>query len=83
MKSSKGRRAAPNTVAFVYAGYKWLEEHADEVERWSQNVMKRSHGTRYDKVVLPAARAVDAAAKWAKNNRSGGFGRRSRKPLKK
>ena len=71
---SRARRSAPKTIAFVYAGYKWLEEHADDVERWSEQAMKRSAGKRYATVVTPAAQALNAAAKWARQNRGGSKG---------
>ena len=82
MKSSRIRRSGPKTAAFVYAGYKWLEEHADDVERWSDNAARRARGKSYDKVVGPAAQAVKAAAQWARKNQ-GGSGARSRSALKK
>ena len=78
MKSSRIRRSGPKTVAFLYAGYKWLEEHADDVERWSDNAAQRARGKSYDKVVGPAAQAVKTAAKWVKQNQRGDSGHSSR-----
>ena len=53
MKIARIRRNAPKIGAFVYAGYKWLEDHTDEVERWSAQAIDRSRGKRSEKFVVP------------------------------
>jgi hypothetical protein len=68
MKIARIRRNAPKIGAFVYAGYKWLEDHTDEVERWSAQAIDRSRGKRSEKFVVPAAGAAQAAARWMREN---------------
>ncbi len=68
MKISRIRRNAPKIGAFVYAGYKWLEDHTDEVERWSAQAIDRTRGKRSAKLVVPAAGAAQAAARWMRDN---------------
>ena len=69
MKYSKIRRNAPKAAAFVYAGYKWFEDHTDEVERWSNNVIARTRGKRIERVAVPAASAAKTAARWLRESR--------------
>ena len=68
MKISRIRRNAPKIGAFVYAGYKWLEDHTDEVERWSAQAIDRTRGKRSAKFVAPTAGAAQAAARWMRDN---------------
>jgi hypothetical protein len=62
------RKNASKTAVFLYAGYKWLEDHTDDVERWSGHAIQRSRGKRYEKVVVPVAGAARAAARWVREN---------------
>lgn len=62
------RRSAPNVTAFVYAGYKWFEDHTDDVERWSVKALEQTRGKRLQKLVAPAAEAARSAARWVKSN---------------
>jgi len=70
VKFSRIRRNAPKIGAFAYAGYKWFEDHTDEVERWSAQAVDRSRGKRMEKFVVPAAGAAQSAVRWmrAKDN---------------
>ena len=77
------RRSAPKAAAFVYAGYKWFEDHTDDVERWSDKAIAHSRGRRYEKVVVPAATAARAAARWMREDSkstSGSKGRELKRP---
>lgn len=65
----------------LYAGYKWIEAHADDVERWCQKAVERSGGKPYGRYVEPPARVVQALAKWIDENggrASGSATRRNR-----
>lgn len=68
MRIARIRRNAPKIGAFVYAGYKWLEDHTDEVERWSAKAIDRSRGKPSERFVVPAAGAAQAAARWMRDN---------------
>ena len=68
MKYSRIRRNAPKIGAFAYAGYKWFEDHTDEVERWSGKAVERSRGKRIEKLVVPAAGAAQSAVRWMRDN---------------
>jgi hypothetical protein len=68
VKFSRIRRNGPKVVAFVYAGYKWLEDHTDEVERWSARAVERSRGKPVEKFVTPVAGAAQSAARWMRDN---------------
>jgi hypothetical protein len=68
MKIARIRRNAPKIGAFVYAGYKWLEDHTDEVERWSAKAIDSSRGKRSEKFVVPVAGAAQSAARWMRDN---------------
>ena len=68
MKIARIRRNAPKIGAFVYAGYKWLEDHTDEVERWSAKAIERSRGKASEKIVVPVAGAAQSAARWMRDN---------------
>ncbi|MGH2790888.1 MAG: hypothetical protein ACRDJ0_07890, partial [Actinomycetota bacterium] len=65
------RRSAPKIAAFAYAGYKWFEDHTDEVERWSAKAIERSRGKSIAKVVVPAAHLAQAGVKWMRENNDG------------
>ena len=67
MKYSRIRRNAPKIGAFAYAGYKWFEDHTDEVERWSAQAVDRSRGKRIEKFVVPAAGAAQSAVRWMRD----------------
>ncbi|MGH2699164.1 MAG: hypothetical protein ACRDJL_08195 [Actinomycetota bacterium] len=67
MKYTRIRRSAPKVAAFVYAGYKWFEDHTDEVERWSAQAVERSRGKRVERFVTPVAGAAQSAARWMRN----------------
>ncbi|MDQ4065502.1 MAG: hypothetical protein M3161_05590 [Actinomycetota bacterium] len=54
-----------------YAAYKWLESHADEVERWADKAATKAVGTRAERVVTPPAKAVKRVARWIQDERSG------------
>lgn len=58
----------PKAAALLYAGYKWMEDHTDEVERWSQKAMEHAEGKRYEVAVVPPARALKATARWMRDN---------------
>ena len=62
------QRSAPKVVAFAYAGYKWFEDHTDDVERWSAKAIERSRGKSIAKVVVPAAHLAQAGVKWMREN---------------
>ena len=68
MRISRIKRSAPKVAAFAYAGYKWFEDHTDEVERWSAKAIERSRGKQIAKVVVPAAHVAQAAVKWMREN---------------
>jgi hypothetical protein len=68
MKISRIRRNAPKIGAFVYAGYKWLEDHTDEVERWSAKAIESSRGKPSERLVVPVAGAAQSAARWMREN---------------
>ncbi|MGH2826523.1 MAG: hypothetical protein ACRDKF_06090 [Actinomycetota bacterium] len=68
MGISRIRRSTPKVVAFAYAGYKWFEDHTDEVERWSTKAIERSRGKSIAKVVVPAAHLAQAGVKWMREN---------------
>ncbi|CAN5772700.1 hypothetical protein BH20ACT23_BH20ACT23_27140 [soil metagenome] len=68
MKLSRIRRNAPKIGAFAYAGYKWFEDHTDEVERWSAQAVDRSRGKRIERFVVPAAGAAQSAVRWMRDN---------------
>ncbi|MDQ4058188.1 MAG: hypothetical protein M3124_03590 [Actinomycetota bacterium] len=68
MGISRIRRSAPKFAAFAYAGYKWFEDHTDEVERWSARAIERSRGKSIAKVVVPAAHLAQAGVKWMREN---------------
>jgi hypothetical protein len=70
MAGSRLRRNAPKTAAFVYAGYKWFEDHTDEVERWSVKAIEHARGKRYEPVVVPVASAARAAARWIRDSKN-------------
>jgi hypothetical protein len=72
---TKGTRAA----ALLYAGYKWFEDHTDDVERWSDKAIAGAHGKRVAKVVVPAANATKAAARWVRENGATRSGERQKR----
>jgi hypothetical protein len=79
MDRTRMRKRIPKTAAFVYAGYKWLEDHTDEVERWSAKAMEHARGKRYEKIVNPAATAARTAARFVRDN----HGRDEKKSLRR
>ena len=68
MRLSRIRRSAPKVAAFAYAGYKWFEDHTDEVENWSAKAIERSRGKQIAKFVVPAAHVAMAGVKWIREN---------------
>jgi hypothetical protein len=82
VKFSRIRRNGPKVVAFVYAGYKWLEDHTDEVERWSARAVERSRGKPVEKFVTPVAGAAQSAARWMRDNNENAK-RKSDQPTKR
>ena len=68
MRYSRIRRSAPKVAAFAYAGYKWFEDHTDEVEDWSAKAIERSRGKQVAKFVVPAAHVAMAGVKWIRQN---------------
>ena len=58
----RGRGARAATIA--YAGYKWFEDHADDVERFSHKAIERSKGKRIGRAVVPTAHVLIGAARW-------------------
>lgn len=58
----------PKAAAVLYAAYKWMEDHPDDVERWSQKAIEHAAGKRYEVAVLPPARALKATAIWMRDN---------------
>lgn len=62
------RRRGAKAVAFMYAGYKWFEDHTDEVERWADRAIIQARGKRVAKVVVPAANSAKSAARWVRQN---------------
>jgi hypothetical protein len=71
---TRGTRAA----ALLYAGYKWFEDHTDDVERWSDRAIEGARGKRVAGVVVPAANASKAAARWVRENGATRSGRSPR-----
>jgi hypothetical protein len=59
----KGKAIAKAGTA-IYAGYKWLEDHTDEVDRWSARVIDKAAGKSYEKIVVPVAQLARSAAGW-------------------
>lgn len=70
------RVLARRAVVAGYAAYKWLESHADEVERWADKAAGKAAGTKAERAVVPAARAVSRVAKWVQDERTQGAARR-------
>lgn len=68
MKVSRIRRSGPKVAAFAYAGYKWFEDHTDEVERWSAKAVERTQGKKVSKFVVPLAHLANGAVKWIREN---------------
>ena len=62
------RKAGAKAATVAYAGYKWFEDHTDEVERWSGKAVERSRGKRIEKLVVPAAGAAQSAVRWMRDN---------------
>jgi hypothetical protein len=60
------RRRGAKAAAFIYAGYKWFEDHTDDVERWSDKAIIQARGKRVAKVVIPAANSAKSAAQWVR-----------------
>lgn len=54
--------------AGVYAGYKWIESHADDVQRWCDKAVDRSANKPYGPYVESAAKVVQSLAKWIDEN---------------
>jgi hypothetical protein len=50
--------------AGVYAGYKWVESHADDVQRWCDKAIEQTRSKPYGRYVEPPARLLTSAAKW-------------------
>ncbi|MPZ69547.1 MAG: hypothetical protein GEU71_08465 [Actinobacteria bacterium] len=69
MKLFKLAGPIPRAAAVLYATYRWMEDHTDEVERWSQKAIDHAEGKRYEVAVLPPARALKVTALWMRNNR--------------
>jgi hypothetical protein len=61
-------RALAKAGTAIYAGYKWLEDHTDEVDRWSAKVIEKAAGKSYEKVVVPPARLARSAAGWVSSS---------------
>ena len=61
---SKLRGRGAQAATFAYAGYKWFEDHADEVERFSQKAIDRSKGKKIGWAVVPTAHVLIGAARW-------------------
>ena len=68
MRITRIRRNAPKVGAFVYAGYKWFEDHTDDVERWAAKAVDSSRGKRSEKFIVPAAGVAQSAARWMRDN---------------
>lgn len=58
------RNRGAQVATVVYAGYKWFEDHADEVERVSIKAIERSKGKKIGRAVIPTAHVVIGAARW-------------------
>ncbi|MDQ3770827.1 MAG: hypothetical protein M3343_01910 [Actinomycetota bacterium] len=71
MKGSKIRSKGPKMAAFTYAGYKWFEDHTDDVEVWAKKAIDRSRGKSVEKYVTPPAKLVISAARWVRANGGG------------
>ena len=67
MDRSRMRRAGAKAATVAYAGYKWFEDHTDDVERWAASARKHAAGKRYERAVALPADAAAAAAKWVRN----------------
>ena len=75
MKGSKIRSKGPKMAAFTYAGYKWFEDHTDDVEVWANKAIDRSRGKSVERFVVPPARLAISAARWVRANGGGDSGR--------
>jgi hypothetical protein len=58
------RRIGPRAAAYGYVAYKWLEDHTDEVMRWSEKLERQAKGKSYEKAVSGAARFASELATW-------------------
>jgi hypothetical protein len=67
MDRSRMRKAGAKAATVAYAGYKWFEDHTDDVERWATSARKQAAGKRYERAVGLPADAAAAAAKWVRN----------------
>lgn len=68
MKLSRMRRGAPKVTALVYAGYRWFEEHSDDVERWSDKALEGARGKSIERFIAPVAKTARSAARWTSDN---------------
>jgi hypothetical protein len=66
MDRSRMRRAGAKAATVAYAGYKWFEDHTDDVEKWAASARKHAAGKRYERAVGLPADAAAAAAKWVR-----------------
>lgn len=63
-RSSKARARGAAVITAAYAGYKWFEDHADDVEHYAQKAIDRSKKKSYGRIVVPTAHALIGAARW-------------------
>lgn len=61
---SKLRNRGAQAATAAYAGYKWFEDHADDVERFSIKAIERSKGKKVGRAVVPTAHVLIGAARW-------------------
>ena len=66
MDRSRMRKAGAKAATVAYAGYKWFEDHTDDVERWATSARKQAAGKRYERAVGLPADAAAAAAQWVR-----------------
>ncbi|MEA2453209.1 MAG: hypothetical protein QOG04_1919 [Actinomycetota bacterium] len=62
------RRTIAKAGAIAYGGYKWIEDHTDDLERWSNKVIESSEGKSYAKFAVPPAKIVRTSAIWIGKN---------------
>jgi hypothetical protein len=58
--------------AAAYAGYKWLEKHADEIERGCDKAVNLASDKKYGQVVVLPATLVRHGARWLQDHGDGG-----------
>ncbi len=70
MKLMKMRPPIVKAAALAYAGYKWVEDNPDTLERWGKKAKDQASGKKYQAVVTPPAEAMISLARWVRVNRS-------------